>query len=103
MKKTLRKIIYRIVDLVVSPISLPMAYFHKVLSNNRFQSFPLLKHVYLWIGVYPIHDHYYEPLFKTKLLKKSLRKNRDLPGINFNVPEQLQLLKKFNYNRYYIS
>lgn len=98
MKTKIRIIIFRIVDIILFPISLPMAFFNKILRKYRFQSFPLFKKIYLWVGVYPIRDHYYEPLFNAKLLKKSLRDNRDLPGINFNEKEQLQLLKSFNYN-----
>jgi hypothetical protein len=50
------------------------------------------------IGVWPIIDHYYEPLFNPKHLRYSLRKERFLPGINFNDSEQLEILKKFSYN-----
>lgn len=55
--------------------------------------------IFMSIGVLPIPDHYYEPLVNPKKhLKKSLRDDRDLPGINFNVDEQLNLLTNFNYN-----
>lgn len=43
-------------------------------------------------------DHYYEPLFNPKHLRYSLRKERFLPGIDFNDTEQLLILKKFCYN-----
>lgn len=56
--------------------------------------------IFMSIGVLPIPDHYYEPLVNPKKhLKKSLRDDRDLPGINFNVDEQLNLLTNFNYNK----
>lgn len=50
------------------------------------------------VGVFPIQDHYYEPLFNPGNLKYSLRKDRNLPGIDLNISEQLDLLKLFNYN-----
>lgn len=56
------------------------------------------KKIFMKIGVFPIRDHYYEPLFNPKHLKKSLRDDRVLPGIDFNDREQLQILNKFNYN-----
>lgn len=56
------------------------------------------KKIFMKAGVFPISDHYYEPLFNPKHLKKSLRKDRELPGLNFNDSEQLQILNKFNYN-----
>ena len=43
------------------------------------------------IGIYPIRDHYYFPLFRDSKLKKSLREPRYLPGINLCVEKQLQL------------
>jgi len=51
------------------------------------------------IGVLPVIDHYYQPLINPKKhLIKSLREDRDLPGIDFNREGQLDLLSKFNYN-----
>ena len=50
------------------------------------------------IGVFPILDHYYEPLFRTSSLVKSLREDRSLPGIDFNNEEQLHILSRFQFN-----
>ena len=49
------------------------------------------------IGVYPIRDHYYFPLFKDSKLKKSLRDPRYLPGLDFCKNKQLQLLESFTF------
>ena len=49
------------------------------------------------IGIYPIKDHYYEPLFNHKHLKKSLFTQRYLPGINLNIERQISLMKKLNF------
>jgi hypothetical protein len=62
------------------------------------KNFPLSKKVFLRIGILPVLDHYYEPLFNPKHLRYSLRKERFLPGLNFNDEEQLEILRKFNYN-----
>jgi len=56
------------------------------------------KKVFMKVGVFPVRDHYYEPFFNPKHLRFSLRKDRELPGIDFNDHEQLQLLSRFNYN-----
>lgn len=51
------------------------------------------------LGVLPVGDHYYQPMINpAKHLSKSLRDDRNLPGIDFNVEEQLNLLAAFNYN-----
>ena len=49
------------------------------------------------IGIFPIRDHYYEPLFNDAHLSKNLNESRKLPGINFNEEGQLKLLEKLNY------
>jgi predicted O-methyltransferase YrrM len=55
--------------------------------------------VFMKVGIFPVLDHYYEPLINPKKhLYKSLREDRNLPGINFNIEEQLELLDKFDYN-----
>ena len=51
------------------------------------------------LGILPVLDHYYQPLINPKKhLKKSLRDNRELSGIDFNSEEQLDLLAQFKYN-----
>jgi hypothetical protein len=44
-------------------------------------------------GIYPIRDHYYQPLFRDTRLKKSLRDPRLLPGIDWKTESQLNFLK----------
>jgi predicted O-methyltransferase YrrM len=56
-------------------------------------------HIFMMMGVLPVHDHYYQPLVNPrKHLTKSLREDRELPGIDFNIQQQLGLLSKFHYN-----
>lgn len=67
--------------------------YRRIGSNNLKRSTNILKK----IGVFPIRDHYYEPLFNDKHLKSDLRNQRKLPGIDFNEEEQIELLKKLTY------
>lgn len=56
-------------------------------------------YILMRIEILPIIDHYYQPMVNPKKhLIKSLREDRELPGINFNTTEQLNLLLKFNFN-----
>jgi len=84
----------------------------------RFLGFPLTFFSALWLrfvrragigvieekllmaaGVLPVVDFYYQPLVNPKKhLTKSLRDDRELPGVDFNTAAQLDLLAKFNYN-----
>lgn len=49
------------------------------------------------IGVFPIRDHYYEPLFNDKALTRDLASPRLLPGIEFNIAAQLTLMKMLKH------
>jgi hypothetical protein len=55
--------------------------------------------VFRFIGVFPISNSFYEPLFNTDKLKIPLNQDRKLPGIFFFVNDQINLLKSFNFSR----
>ncbi|HPV43795.1 MAG TPA: class I SAM-dependent methyltransferase [Spirochaetota bacterium] len=57
------------------------------------------KSTLIFVGVLPVRNHYYEPLFDKKNLSNQLSDNRKLPGIDWNVHEQLTLLEQFQYNQ----
>jgi predicted O-methyltransferase YrrM len=49
------------------------------------------------VGVFPIRDHYYEPAFNPRHLRRPLSEDRFLPGIDLNVEGQLEVLARFDY------
>lgn len=52
------------------------------------------------VGMLPLIDNYYEPLINPKkYLVNSLRKDRKLNGIDFNINEQLKLIENFKFNQ----
>ena len=57
---------------------------------------PFCKKALLQVGVFPIRDHYYEPLFHPRHILRSLSRERILPGIDWNVEGQLELLDRFD-------
>jgi len=60
---------------------------------------PVSKFIFEKVGVFPIVDHYYEPLFNSRHLRHDLDQDRSLPGINWNIDGQLQLLNSFQYQK----
>lgn len=50
------------------------------------------------IGIFPISDSYYEPLFNTQNLKYPLNKDRLLPGIDFSTSDQISFLSSFDFS-----
>lgn len=58
---------------------------------------PRSKACLMWLGVFPIRDHYYEPMFHPRHLRHALENERELPGIDWNEAGQLGLLAQMNF------
>jgi predicted O-methyltransferase YrrM len=85
------------IDIFFSIILIPASII--MLLYRRFGSHKLLlsKNILNYFGIFPLRNHYYEPLFNFKQLKKKLYKDRNLPGINFNLNQQLNNLSSLVY------
>lgn len=70
-----------------------MKLYRRIGSNLLKMNTKLLKK----IGVFPIIDHYYEPLFNDLYSQFSPRKERLIPGINFNKDDQKKFLSNLNF------
>ncbi|MCK5084569.1 MAG: class I SAM-dependent methyltransferase [Candidatus Pacebacteria bacterium] len=103
-KKNLIKIekavvgLFPIVDIILSPVVVLSAIVLKLARRIRISRLPFCKKILFKIGVFPVRDHYYEPLFNPKYIKKPLDEKRDLPGIDWNIEEQINLLYRFQFN-----
>lgn len=80
-------------DLLASPFVWLAAMLLRTVRRLGVQRLPYSKMALLKVGVFPIRDHFYEPLFDERRLRHSLDDERNLPGIDWNVPEQLELLR----------
>jgi hypothetical protein len=87
---------------ILDVLLLPFVYLTGLLLKRvrvaGFHRLPWSRRVLLRLGVVPISDHYYEPFFNPAHLQRSLSQERDLPGIDWNVQTQLELLNNFHYN-----
>ncbi|KAA6321915.1 hypothetical protein EZS27_028489 [termite gut metagenome] len=87
-----------IIDFLIPLFVLFSAIILKQVRRGGLQRFRISKKILLSVGVLPIRDHYYEPLFNPKYLRKPLSEERKLSGINWNVSEQLEVLNAFNFH-----
>ncbi len=87
-----------VIDILIAPFVFISSYLFKFIRIKGVANMKIAKKIFIKVGIYPIKDHYYEPLFNPAHLYKSLREDRVLPWIDFNVKEQLNMLKNFNYN-----
>ncbi|MBM3292617.1 class I SAM-dependent methyltransferase [Candidatus Bathyarchaeota archaeon] len=101
MKRLIKRFL-PLIDIMVSPFiflsAVLLCNVRKCIIQFSGRRMPLSRKIFLKVGMFPIIDHYYEPLFNTKYLKKSLREDRALPGIDFNLEEQLDILSRFHFN-----
>lgn len=96
MKKFIKSIL-PFLDILLAPAVAISALILKFVRRVGVRRMPLCKRVLLNVGVFPIRNHYYEPLFDGKLLRHPLDQPRCLPGVDWNIEEQLELLKSFAY------
>ncbi|PCI98559.1 MAG: hypothetical protein COB15_05865 [Flavobacteriales bacterium] len=95
----LKKIIIKIAEILLLPLTVVSAIWMKFLANAGMHRATISEKIFMAVGVMPIRDHYYEPLINPKKhLKKSLREDRNLPGLDLNINAQLDLLSKFKFN-----
>lgn len=85
-------------DLVLLPLTIAATATMWVVRQVGIERLPRTLAVFRRMGIFPLRDHYYEPLFNPVSLRHPLRQDRNLPGLDMNVTEQLDLLKKFDYN-----
>jgi hypothetical protein len=97
MKNTIKACL-PIFDYLLFPFVYPTSFFLKAIRRAGLHKLPLCKRALLQVGVFPIRNHYYEPLFDGSMLRRPLSQDRILPGINYNIEEQLKILKGFAYS-----
>ena len=84
-----------VISLLIIPSSIVMLIFRKIGGHKLFLSKSILKK----IGIFPLTSNYYEPSFNFDNLKKNLSEKRNLPGINFNIENQIKNLKQLDYKK----
>jgi hypothetical protein len=93
----------RVIDIVLFPFVYASAIVLRFIRKSGIGNFPLARKIFNRVGIFPIRDHYYEPLFNPKHLTRPLSVERRLPGINWNTEEQLTLLKSFTFENEFTS
>jgi hypothetical protein len=88
-----------IIDFFITPFVFLSVFLLKMIRKfNVKRNFPLAHKIFIQLGIFPIRDHYYDPLFNPKHLSKPLETPRNLSAIDFNIEGQLDLLRHFQYS-----
>ena len=100
MKKLIKKIMpLPLVDIILVPLVYLSALVLKNVRATGINKLPLCKKTLLNIGVFPIRNHYYEPQFDFRDIHHSFSEERSLPGINWNIQGQLEILKELIFSK----
>ena len=84
-----------VADLLLAPMLILAALLMKAIRRAGIHRMPLSRWLLRRIGVFPIDNNYYEPLFDPRGLRRPLHEERELPGIDWNEAEQIALLRAF--------
>jgi predicted O-methyltransferase YrrM len=89
-------IIFLVLDLILWPLSLLAACWFRIAKYLGLYKLPLLKHTLFRVGVFPIVDHYYEPLFNPQRASTDWRREY-LLNFELNDQQQIELIERLNY------
>ncbi|ORU93356.1 MAG: hypothetical protein A6F70_05340 [Cycloclasticus sp. symbiont of Bathymodiolus heckerae] len=98
MKNLILKIL-PLADIILMPFVYPAAWLLKNIRKAGVHNLPLCKNALMNVGVFPIRNHYYEPQFDNRTPDPDLSLDRNLPGINWNISGQLEMLKTFAFSQ----
>ncbi|MGH8482423.1 MAG: class I SAM-dependent methyltransferase [Nevskiaceae bacterium] len=96
MRRLLRALL-PVADVLLLPFVYPAAWLLKNVRRVGVHRLRRCKDALLKVGVFPIRNHYYEPQFDNRDPSPAFAAERNLPGIDWNVPGQLGLLERFRY------
>lgn len=98
VKRGLELFVIPLGDLLLAPLVFLAACLMKLVRRVGVYRMKAAHAILRGVGVFPIRDHYYEPMFHPRHLRRALDAERSLPGIDLNVDEQLALLACFRWH-----
>ena len=97
LKRAIERVLIPAGDVLLAPAVFLAALLLKLVRRVGVYRMTIAHAIFRRVGVFPIRDHYYEPMFHPRHLHRPLETDRTLPGIDMNVNEQLALLERFRY------
>jgi hypothetical protein len=87
-----------VVDVLLLPFTLAGALLLGAIRMAGVEHFRAARWVFRKTRVFPVRDHYYEPLVNPDHLTRPLEDPRELPGIEWDEEEMLAQLEAFDFN-----
>ena len=99
MKEKIIILIIKIVDIILSPLTIVAWVYFKLVRlywiNWFVNRMPITKIILMKIWVFPISNHYYDPLINHE--NTNFDKERKINWLDFNINWQLELINSFSY------
>ncbi|MCE5335718.1 MAG: class I SAM-dependent methyltransferase [Desulfobacteraceae bacterium] len=86
-----------VIDLIMAPFVLGGGYFLRFLRRFGMKRTPLCRSILMKLGVFPLLDWYYDPMFNPRHLKGPLGVDRAVGALDLRADEQIKLLKQFEF------
>jgi hypothetical protein len=98
MSKTPARNLLRVLDVLLLPFTYLSLLWLRAVRFAGLRRMPCSRRAILHVGVFPLRDHFYEPLFHPARVAPGFdRKDRELPAVDLNVGEQLEILGRFRF------
>ncbi len=97
VKRALERVVIPAGDLLLAPFVFLAACLLKLVRRVGVYRMTIAHAILRRVGVFPIRDHYYEPMFHPRHLQRPLEDARPLPGVDMNTAGQIELLGNFHY------
>jgi len=97
IKKNLNKLKF-LIDILFYIFLIPASTIMLLYRKFGAHKLPFSKKILNHFGIFPLTSHYYEPQFNFDQLKNKLSENRNLPGVNLNLNQQLNNLSSLIYS-----
>jgi hypothetical protein len=89
--------IFLLLDILLSPFVFVSSVILLCVKRLGVQRMKVSRWQFYHLGLFPLRNHYYEPLFNPAQLSPERRESRALAGIDLNIDGQLRQLKEFTF------
>lgn len=86
-------------DIILMPLVYPAALLLKNIRKAGVHRLPLCKNALMKVGVFPIRNHYFEPQFDNRNPRPEFSQDRNLRGVDWNIPGQLKMLSLLTFSQ----
>lgn len=89
----------KLIEIIFYPITFLVGKYVKFILKSSPSHLRKTFNLFTRCGWLPINFHYYQPIVKRDMLPENFDQiENKLPGIDFNIKSQIELLKEFHYN-----